>query len=431
MGLILRNGTLVDPALGMLEKGDVLVSGARIESVGGQVPEGGHEGVDCSGCLVLPGNVCAHTHLYSALARGMPAPPRAPSTFPEILELIWWRLDRALDAASIRYSALIGLLDAARAGTTSLVDHHASPNFIDGSLDIIADAFEEVGLRGVLCYEVTDRGGRERSRAGLRENVRFMNENQRDGVRGMMGAHASFTLEDDTLVELAGAAREQGTGVHIHVAEDRCDQNDSLRRSGQRVVGRLEGAGVLTPRSIAAHGVHLDRGELDSLQRVGAWLVHNCRSNLNNSVGRAPVQRFGGRAALGTDGIDGDMFAESKTAFFRAREDDLATSADRFVELLQAGAALVSESFDAPLGRLQPGSAADLIVLEYESPTPLTAGNFPWHWMFALGTDRVRDVMVGGRWIVRNRELPGLDEERIRRRAREEAHALWGRMEGL
>jgi cytosine/adenosine deaminase-related metal-dependent hydrolase len=201
----------------------------------------------------------------------MPPPPRSPRNFPEILELIWWRLDRALDQESIRYSALIGSIDALKAGTTTLVDHHASPEYIDGSLDVLADAIGEAGARSVVCYEVTDRGGRERSRAGVRENARFLRDNRRPLAHGMVGAHASFTLEDDTLEDLAALRQETGAGIHIHVAEDVSDEIDSLRRSGKRTAQRLLDAGILSAESIAAHGVHLQPHELQTMRQTDTW----------------------------------------------------------------------------------------------------------------------------------------------------------------
>jgi cytosine/adenosine deaminase-related metal-dependent hydrolase len=331
----------------------------------------------------------------------------------------------------VRYSALVGALDAAQAGTTTLIDHHASPSFIDGSLDVLADALQEVGLRAVICYEVTDRNGRDGREAGLRENRRFLQENRRPIVRGMVGAHASFTLEDYTLDALAALAGDFGSGVHIHVAEDVVDEVDSLQRCGERTAVRLSSHGVLRPESIAAHGVHLDQAELGAIQRTRTWLVHNCRSNMNNSVGRAPLGGFGARAALGTDGIDGDMFAESRTAYFRAREDSLEAYAEQYTGMLARGADLTSQFFPYPVGSLEVGSAADLMVLRYDPPTPLTAENLPWHWMFAMSSDNVESVMVAGSWVVRDGRFCTLDEEKIRAEAREEAGRVWQRMDAL
>lgn len=431
MSLTLANATLATLSPPSLWTGDVTICRGRIVAAGTVPEEETGTVVNCAGHLVMPANVCAHTHLYSALARGMPAPPKTPHNFPEILEYIWWRLDRALDAETIRYSALIGALDAARCGTGALVDHHASPNFIAESLDLVADALEEVGLRGILCYEVTDRGGIDRRTAGLEENARFIRSNSRPLMRGMVGAHASFTLDNVTLRCLAELADEVGTGIHIHVAEDVCDEEDSLRRAGKRTAFRLADAGILSPAAIAAHGVHLDADELDEIKSHRSWLVHNCRSNLNNGVGRAPVAAFGSRAALGTDGIDHDMFSESRTAYFRGREEDLSAYAEQYASLLARGAELIGEHFSAPFGRLDPGAAADLIILAYDPPTPLTEQNLAWHWMFGMASHLVRGLLVGGEWVIKDGEFCNVDEEKIRAVARDQASSLWQKMEAL
>lgn len=428
MSIVLANATLASFSPRQLGSGHVVVSNGRIESVTSEIPAAAGEILDCSGRFIMPGNVCAHTHLYSALARGMPASPKPPGNFLEILEYIWWRLDRALDEESVRSSALAGSLDAARCGTTTLLDHHASPNFIRGSLDVLADAIDLVGLRGVLCYEVTDRGGPEKSRAGLDENRRFLESNARPLIRGMVGAHASFTLEDGTLRQLAELAGTLSTGIHIHVAEDAADEEDSLRRCGKRVAFRLRDAGILGAGSIAAHCVHLRDPEIEAVRRSGAWLVHNCRSNMNNSVGRAPVAEFGLHSALGTDGIDHDMFSESRTAYFRAREVSLGAYAEQFTDFLARGGDLASQLFGEQIGSIKRGAVADLVVLNYDPPTPLTAENLAWHWMFALNPQNVESVMAGGEWVIRKGEFVRVDEEKIRAEAKDQAGRLWKRM---
>src|SRR5712692_1703068 len=238
MVLALTGGTVVtslDPS--RVVRADVVVEGSRVSTVG--AAPGGAERLDCSGCVIVPGNVCAHTHLYSALARGMPYQLPPPANFVQILQRVWWRLDRALDEESVRASALVGGIEALLSGTTTLVDHHASPNAIDGSLDVIADALEEVGIRSVLCYEVTDRDGPDRAIQGITENRRFLAGRGRATNRGMVGAHASFTLSDETLSGCVEAARETGTGIHIHVAEDRADERAAEARFGMPVLERL------------------------------------------------------------------------------------------------------------------------------------------------------------------------------------------------
>ena len=421
--MVLAGGLVVDPATRSVAEQDVFVDQGRI---GG---DGAGERVDVSGCLVMPGNVCAHHHLYSGLARGMPGPARTPRNFPEILELIWWRLDRALEPATIELSARLGAVEAALAGTTSLIDHHASPEAIDSSLDALADGISAAGLRAVVCYEVTDRHGPERGRRGVEENARFLRANHRPLIRGLVGAHASFTIGDDTLEALVAAARDAGAPVHIHVAEDDCDERDAIDRYKLRTAHRLARAGALAEGDLIAHGVHLDDSEVEAVRASGAWVAHNPRSNMNNGVGYAPVLDMGERVGLGTDGIDGDMFAEARVCYLKARERSLDVGPDFALERLASGASIVGASFGEPsLGRIEPGAPADLVVLEYRHPTPLQGDNLPGHFLFGMGAVDVRDVMVGGEWVVRARRHQLIDEEELAARCREAAPRLWDRM---
>lgn len=423
MTVLLTDGLLVDPAAGRVERRDLVIDGDRL----GGATSG--ERVDVSGCIVMPGNVCAHHHLYSSLARGMPGPADPPGNFLQILERVWWRLDQALDLETIRLSALVGAVEAARSGTTTIIDHHASPRSIDSSLDAVADGVGEAGMRAILSYEVTDRHGRDGGRAGIAENIRFTKSNTVSLLRGMVGAHASFTIGDETLEELCGSARDLGVPIHIHVAEDVHDEQDSLDRYGMRTALRLAARGALAEGDLVAHGVHLDGAEIEAVRASGAWLAHNPRSNMNNGVGYAPVRSMGERVALGTDGLDGDMFAEARACYLKARETSL-ESAPRFaLERLGAGAAIAGASFGEPaFGRLEPGAPADLVVLEYRATTPIDDGNFAGHFIFGLDSRAVRDVIVGGRWIVRNRRHQLVDEEELAARCREAAPKLWARL---
>jgi putative selenium metabolism protein SsnA len=430
--LVLEGGTIVDTKSPRVRRADLWIANGKIASVG--TPDAGDadvavavERIDCEGCLILPGLVCGHGHLYSALASGMPGPAQAPTNFVEILERVWWKLDKALDETSLRSSALVGALGAVRSGTTTIIDHHASPSFIDGSLDVIADALENVGLRNVLCYEVTDRGGVEKRDAGLRENERFL-EADRALSRGLVGAHASFTLSAETLEACVDIQKRKGSGMHVHLGEDGADQVDSLEKYGVRVMQRMADAGALGPKTLFAHGVHLDDKERELLASSECWIAHNPRSNMNNSVGYANPMDFGKRVVLGTDGIGADMFAESQHAFFRARERGLSADAAVMLEWLTNGATLVSSLFEQPIGELSPGAAADVIVLDSPTATPLSDGNFPWHWMFGFSSRMVRDVLTGGRVVLRDRRFPHIDEAAILAEARAVAPELWGRM---
>jgi len=368
----------------------------------------------------------------------MTLPGSPPANFVEILQKLWWRLDRALTWEDIRYSALVCLAEAIRHGTTTLFDHHASPGAIDGSLDIIAEAVQQSGLRACLCYEVTDRNGESEMHAGIRENRRFIEKARREGdthVAATFGLHASLTLSDKSLRFCREAAEGLETGFHIHVAESKADQKDSLRKSGQRVVERLEEEGILGPRTIAAHCVHVDAYEMDSLRSTYTKVAHQPRSNMNNAVGTAPVEallRHKVCVGLGNDGFSNDMFQEMKTAYLvhkLAQHNPQAMPADRVIEVAYANnGEIASLFFPHPLGRLVPGAYADVILLDYVPPTPLTAENFPWHVVFGLDGSCVTHTICAGRLLMEERRLLTLDEEEIGARARERARIVWSRV---
>ncbi len=415
--------TLDPPSAG---KGDIRIDGGSVAERGASLQAGaGEETVDLGGKVVIPGMVCAHTHLYSSLVRGMNPPKRKPKTFLQLLRRLWWKLDRALDEESVYYSALAGALESLKCGTTLLVDHHSSPNAIAGSLDIIREAVAEVGLRGVLCYEVTDRGGKKERDAALEENRRFLAATEGDGrFRGLVGAHASFTLGKASLEACGELASAYRTGVHMHVAEDACDVRDARRRSGGGLLRRLENAGIVREGSVFAHCVHLRPAEFRALATGGTWLVHNPRSNMNNGVGHAPVQLFPGRSALGSDGFPADMFEEARSGFFRAQEDP-AAAGGRIPEMVAGGWRLAASMFGTPFGTFSGGAVADFTVLDYRPPTPVNEANAAGHFLFGFGSSSVESVMIGGKWVLWNRMHPVIDEEALMRRAQDVAGRLW------
>jgi putative selenium metabolism protein SsnA len=428
--LLLRNATLATLDPPQVGRDDLRIDGEVIAARGALAPQADEEIVDLEGALVLPGFVNAHTHLYSALARGMPGPPSTPRSFVEILERVWWRLDRALDEESVYLSGLVGAIEAARSGTTLLFDHHASPLAIPGSLEALRRAIEEVGLRACLCYETTDRNGSEGRDAAVVENRRFLGTAGGARVRGLVGAHASFTLSDVTLARLSALVRETGSGFHVHAAEDPVDVRDARERHGMGVVERFARYGLLGPHTLLAHGVHLSPQELRQAQDAGARIVHNPRSNMNNHVGYAPTEALT-NAALGTDGMDEDMLAEAKAAFLKMRDagrDDAATAA---VSMLAGGHRLAGSVFGLPLGRLDAGAPADLAVFDYRPPTPLTSESLVGHLLFGLDRSHVRSVMAAGRFVLRDRRFTSVDEESVLARARAAAAALWERMARL
>jgi putative selenium metabolism protein SsnA len=397
------------------------------------------ETMDARGQLILPGNICAHTHFYGAFARGMAIPGAPPQNFVGILDQLWWPLDRSLRDLDVKYSALVCLVDAIKHGTTTLIDHHASPNAIHDSLDQIADAVDKAGVRACLCYEVSDRDGPEHAQEGIDENVRFIKATQQRPsslLTATFGLHASLTLSDRTLAKCVAAAPE-GVGFHVHAAEDAADQEDSLQKSGQRVVERLHDAGILGPRSILAHCVHVDPWEMELLRDTGTWVTHQPRSNLNNAVGVAQVPamlRGGIKVGLGNDGFSNDMFTEMKTTYLVHKlhqGDPRVMGGYEVMQLAYANNARLARVFwpQAPLGSLVEGAYADLIFVDYYPFTPLTAGNLPWHILFGIGGGLVTTTIVAGKVLMQDRKLLTLDEAAIAARARELAAQVWQRYE--
>ena len=382
--------------------------GRRVAVVDGMIaaslPEGARV-LSCSDGEIAAGAVCAHTHLYSGLARyGMPPASPPPENFLQILERVWWRLDLALDAEALRASVQDYVARALLAGTTALIDHHESPNLIEGSVAILAEVCEQLGMRALLCYGATERNfGREEAARGLAECRRVPASRL---IRGMVGLHASFTVSDETVREAGALARELGTITHVHVAEDAADVGDARARGFDGPLERLAALGALPPGSILAHGVHLSRAQVEMADARSCWLVQNPRSNEGNRVGYAKSLRYSNRVALGTDGWNGDM-AEEEAALFRlakAHGDDGAASR------LAAGHALIAERFGAVPQPLSVGALDDLVVRE---------------------NGRVRHVVVGGRIVVENGRLAGGNMDAISAGAQTQASRLWQRMAAM
>jgi len=428
--MLIKNIRTFTLAPAQLKKTRLRITGSEISAEGPSlVPLKNEKVVDLEGKLVLPGFVNAHTHLYSSLSRGMSMPATAPSNFTEILEKIWWKLDVSLDEETIYYSALVGAIDAIRCGTTTLVDHHASPSSIKGSLDLIKKALQQVGIRGVLCYEVTDRGGKEKRDEGLEENERFIEGNKTDEYfRGYVGAHAAFTLSDESLHLCGEMAAKHNTGVHIHVSEDACDVKDAEEKYESTVFDRLAPHKILTKKSILAHCVHLTLREFKTSNERECWLVHNPRSNMNNRVGYAKVHLFGEKLALGTDGFPADMLEEAKFAFHKKRDSRIDENIN-YVNLIAGGQKLISGIFGKTFGTLKKGATADLVVMNYAEPTPMEKDNLLGHYLFGMQSSMVESVMVGGKWVMQNRKIPGIDENKIFAKSRQLARKLWMKME--
>ncbi|MEX2626530.1 MAG: amidohydrolase family protein [Ilumatobacteraceae bacterium] len=337
---------------------------------------------------ITPGLVCGHHHLYSALARGMPPPPATPTRFSEILEQIWWRLDVALDLDVLRAGARLGATEALMCGTTAIIDHHESPNAIEGSLDVIAEACAEVGVRVVCAYGVTDRHGAEGARRGLAENERFL----RAGGRGMVGVHAAFTCTDETLEAAAGLAADLGVGVHIHVAEGPDDADAGARLDG-----------LARDDWLLVHCVGLDRD-------LPGTIAHNPRSNMNNSVGYAAPARRRNPVVLGTDGIGADMLEELRLAYVAHRADDVLATPDAAWSWLQGGYALVPEA------------RTDTVTWSYDHV------DSSWHVAFTPGIRALRVETSDGEVLLDDGRPTRVDLDEVRAHAAVAATRLHARL---
>lgn len=440
--LLIENGTLISSGGKpfVAANHSVLIEEGRIARVAPAGRFGRFSGkrMDASGKVVMPGLINAHTHFYSTFARGMIGTKPA-GDFAGVLRNLWWRLDRALTLEDCYYSALVALLDCIRQGTTTVIDHHASPGAIRGSLGVIERAVREAGLRACLCYEVSDRDGAGTAREGLAENREFIERCGRRNdafIKALFGLHASFTISDRTLETAASLGRAAGAGFHIHAAEAQSDQDNAMRRSGRRVVERLERFGILGPQTIAAHGVHLSRGEMDLLAQTRTALVHNPQSNLNNAVGIARVlelRRRGVLVGLGTDAMTAHMLEELRVGLWAqhlANDNPSVGFGELTGALFGGNAEIAGRCFGLRFGELRAGAAGDVAVFDYDPPTPLNEANLFGHLVFGISQARAEATIVGGNVLMENGRIAlNIDLERAHQRARELAVNLWKRMQ--
>ena len=421
----------------VLLNGSVVTDGEKIVAVGDSAqmkqryPKA--ESVDCKGKVVMPGFICTHHHFYSTMARGMAIPGEPASNFVEILERLWWKLDMALSDEDITLSAQIPLIECIRNGTTTVIDHHASPSMRDGSLDLIETAVRQAGIRASLCYEVSDRnipGG------GIQENERFIKKiGKGDGqIAAMMGLHASFTLSDETLEKCVGIAKDAGVGCHVHVAEDLSDREDSIKKYGMPTVNRLNKMGASGEKSLFIHCVHIDDSEMDIIAATKTAVVHNPESNMNNAVGVTKILdmlKKGILVGLGTDGMSSDMLAQMRCAYLLhrlANHDPRVAFMEAPQMLLPNNAEICERQFGLKLGELAEGRPADLAIIDYQPPTPISEANFLGHLIFGLVDATVDTTVCKGKILMKNKKILALDEERIAARSRELAPKVWKRL---
>jgi putative selenium metabolism protein SsnA len=439
---ILGNGTLLTGGIHsrVVDRGAVAWRDGRIVATGSEVdvvrehPDAHF--MDACGGLILPGFINLHHHFYSALARGLD-PGVELKGFDRVLEGLWWRLDRALTSEAVHVSALLTAADCIRSGCTTVFDHHASPSCLAGSLDTIADAVKDSGMSAVLCYEVSDRNGRTEASSAVDENLDFCARHRNDPrVRGTMGLHASFTLSDETLVEVA-QRRVEGTGCHLHVAEGLLDIQVSKAAYGDGPVERLKNFGLLDHTALLAHCVHLTGEEFDIVGAAGAVIIHNPESNANNGVGRLNVveaTRHGCLVGLGTDGMASSMLRSLRSAFLthRGMLQDPRVGFEVHPQLFVNNALVARRFFDEPwLGELKEGAPADITVIDSPPATPIDPDNLFPHLVYAAAEAPVRHTIGRGRVLLEDFRHTTLDLEDITVAAREIAPRVWQRFHAI
>jgi len=420
MSILLSNGTYIHPTTLKFTKTDILVE----EGIDGDIffteyePSGDiRKVIDCTGKYITHSFANGHHHVYSALARGMGAPAKNPENFLEILQYIWWTLDKALDPEMIRSSALVTAMACAKNGVTFAIDHHASPNSVEGSLEIIAKAFDEVGVGHLLCYEISDRDGMAIALHGLNETADYLSKHD-----GLVGLHASFTVSDQTLQQALELASRTNSGIHVHVAEDKADQDHCKSVYRKRVVERFSEAGVLDfPKTILGHCLHLNDHERELLAKSPAWVVQNMESNLNNGVGYFNSKGLSDRIMLGTDGMHSDMLRSAKAAFFAGHQTDHIDYAETYRRFRNVHNYLDSNGFTG-------NGDNNLVVLDYDTPTPLNSSNFLGHFLFGMEARHVQHVVSQGKLIVENGSILNVNETEILKEARHQAMRLWEKM---
>ena len=391
---------------------------------------------DAGGKVIMPGLINTHGHIYSAFARGMIlSGGKVSKNFTQILENLWWRLDRALNLPEIEYSAYATYIDGIKNGVTTVYDHHASAGHVPDSLKTIADVAKTLGVRTSLCYEVSDRDGQQITDQGIRENADFIayaNQQNNDMVKGLFGLHASFTLSDETLEKCVAAAG--GVGFHVHAAEGIDDLYDNLKKYGKRVVERLFDAKILGPQTLAIHAIHINAREMDILRHTDTMVVHNPESNMGNAVGCSAVLQMiekGILLGLGTDGYTTDMLESFKVANILHKHnmgDPSVAWGETAQMLLKDNAKICARHFSKPLGIIDKGALADVIVVDYEAPTPINANNIASHILFGMSGRSVVSTMINGEFVMKDRVLQTADEREVMAKARETANAFWQRV---
>ena len=442
--LIVGNGKVItrDQSLPFLEKGAVVLEGTRIAEVGSdqEMKEKykNADYIDAKGGVIMPAFINTHEHIYSAMARGLSIKGYNPKGFLDILDGQWWTIDRHLTMEQIKYSAMDTIISGIRNGVTTIFDHHASFGQIQGSLFTIAEAAKELGMRACLCYEVSDRDGKEKARESVMENAEFIRyalKDDTDMIAGMMGMHAQFTISDETM-ELAAANKPKETGYHIHVAEGIEDLHDCLKKYGKRIVDRLMDHGILGEKTLLGHCIYINTHEMDLIRDTDTMVVHNPESNMGNACGCPPTMELVKRGiitGLGTDGYTHDMTESFKVANVLHKHhlcDANAAWGEVPKMLFENNAVIANRYFEAPLGVLKPGAAADVIVVDYDPPTRLDETNCNGHILFGMTGRDVVTTIGNGKVLMKDRELKVADAKEVMAKCREASAKLWKSLNG-
>ena len=441
--LLIGNGRLLTRDQGnYIENGAVAIEGNLILEVGEtaklkqKYPEA--EWIDADGGVIMPGLVNTHNHIYSAFARGLSIKGYNPHDFNDILEGMWWKIDRLLTKENDSLSAQAVYIDCIKNGVTTVFDHHASYLDIPGSLDTIADAAKALGVRTSLCYEVSDRDGKAKMTEAVLENERMIlraNADESDMLKGMMGLHAAFTLSDETLA-LCKQHTPAYTGAHIHVAEGPGDQVDSLHKYGKRIVERLYESGILGEKTLAIHCVHVSPAEMTILKQTNTMVVHNPESNMGNAVGCGPVIRLfeeGILLGLGTDGYTNDMLESYKVGNIIHKHnlcDPTVAWGEIPAMLFENNPRIAGRFFRKPLGVLKVGAYADVIVTDYDPLTPMDGGNANGHILFGMNGRSVVTTVCNGKVLMKDRKVLVADEKLVMQECRKSAAKLWQSING-
>lgn len=424
-----------------MDDGCVVIEGNVIKEIGStkEMKEkySDHEFIDANKKIIMPGLINTHMHIYSSFARGMAVPGKPSKNFMEILENLWWRLDKKLTLEDTKYSAYATYIDCIKNGVTTVFDHHASPFAIEGSLFTIKDVAKDLGVRTNLCYEVSDRDGLKTIDQGIEENVNFIKfaqNDESDMVKGMFGLHAAFTLSDETLEKCANEMANLDAGYHVHTAEGIDDVIINKEKYNKKVVQRLNDFNVLNDKTIAVHCIHIDSEEMELIKENKSFVVHNPESNMGNAVGCAPVVHLlnkGITVGLGTDGYTSDMFESLKVANIIHKHqlrDPRVGWAEAPTMLFENNRKIASKHYKKDLGVLKEGAYADVIVVDYIPHTPLNENTENGHIIFGMTGRSVDTTIINGKVLMKNRILLNIDEESILAKSREMSNKLWDRI---